>query len=166
MKARGMTLVELAVGLAIAAMVSAGVLTGAAAVARRVRHDLALAQAASGPADALAAMLGDLRRDPRWSVCQASRCTHHVGDSHGVVVVANEHAWAIGPGGLRVCSPQHCEPILSSATALQVVADTTEGDRISRKEIVRRPAGVMRRLEIRLWLADGTARSRSLWLGP
>ncbi|MGN6479611.1 hypothetical protein [Luteibacter sp.] len=166
MRARGTTLIELAMGLAIAAVVSAAVLTGAAAVARGVRHHLASAQAASRPADALEAMLADVQADPRWSVCQASRCSRYVGESHGVVVVTRERAWAIGSGGLRVCSGEHCERVLASATALQVIADTAEGDRITRGEIIRRPEGAVRRLELRLWLADGRPRSRSLWMAP
>jgi len=147
-------------------VVSAAVLTGAAAVAGGIRNHLASARAASRPADALEAMLADVEADPRWSVCQASRCSRYVGESHGVVLVTGERAWAIGPGGLRVCSGEHCERVLASAISLQVIADTAAGDRTSRREITRRPEGAVRRLELRLWLADGKLRSRSLWMAP
>jgi hypothetical protein len=162
-----MSLVELMVGLAIASIVAAVVMAGAAATATQVRRELAAARLAEGPRDVLAAMLADVRRDPAWSACLTTvRCPAYVGRSYGVALVANTHAWAIHDGGLRVCSKEHCELALGGVTALQVWVDAEEGGFVRRDEISHAPEGRLRRVEIRIWLTDGSRRSRSTWLGP
>lgn len=161
-----MTLVELLAGLAIGSIVAAGAVAGAAAVASRVRADLASARAYAGPADALEAMLADVRSDPAWLACSVPACPGKLGRSHGVALVANEHAWAVHDGGLRLCWQSHCEVALRGVSAMQVFVDRHDGGRVHRIEVPQRAAGNVRRIEIRLWLVDGTSRSRSAWTGP
>ncbi|UPG91955.1 hypothetical protein L2Y96_09365 [Luteibacter aegosomaticola] len=166
-----MTLVELVVGLALAAIVAAGAVTGATAVTLHVRRDIAAAREAAGPGDVLDAMVGDVLADRSpgkgWSVCRVERgCAAHVGQGHGVALLAHGHAWVMGAGGLRVCGAAHCELVLPGASALQVWVDRHDGERIRRVEGFHPVAGAIRHVELQLWLADGTSRSRSAWVAP
>jgi hypothetical protein len=166
-----MTLIELVVGLALAAIVAAGAVTGATAVALRVRRDVAAAREVAGPGEILNAMLGDLLADrsrgAAWSVCRVERaCKAHVGQGHGVALLANGHAWVMGEGGLRVCSVAHCELVLPGVSSLQVWVDRKEGEYTHRVEAFRPVAGVVQRVEVALWLADGSRRSHSAWVAP
>jgi prepilin-type N-terminal cleavage/methylation domain-containing protein len=166
MSARGMTLVELVVGLAIAAIVAAGVMAGAAAIARQVQRDLAAARAGADTADVLEAILADVRSDPAWVACRVARCPAYLGRSHGTALWANGHAWAVHDGGLRICWQSHCELALRGVSAMQVFVDRRDGLRVHRVEAPSRVPGVTRRVEVRLWLADGSRRSRSASVGP
>lgn len=166
-RTRGVSLVELLVALAVASVVAAVVLVASAGLARQARHVLASARTVAKPADALAAMLADLRGDRSWSLCRApSECAAYVGQGHGTALVANDHAWVLYDDGLRVCSKHRCDGVLASATALQVFASTVHGDSIRRVERVSGSAGRVRLVEVRLWLNDGSQRSRLAWLPP
>ncbi|UPG96273.1 type II secretion system protein [Luteibacter aegosomatissinici] len=160
-----MTLIELVVALAIAAMVSAVVATGSSALASQLRRHLAMVRHSDGPGDALAGILADIRSDPDWTAClPAYGCPAYVGSSHGMAVVANGHAWAIHDRGLRTCFRDRCELALAGVSSLQVVVDTHDGAGIRRAEARPESTRGAHRIEIRLWLAEGGLRSRSAWL--
>lgn len=165
MKARGMTLIELLVALTVAALVTAVVLTGSSALATQYRRSLGVIRDGMRPGDALAAILADIRRDPGWLACLPSHgCPVYVGSEHGMAIVANGHAWAIHDRGLRSCSPERCELVMAGVSALQVFVDTREGEVLRRAEASHAAARRAHRVEIRLWLADGSMRSRSAWV--
>jgi hypothetical protein len=161
-----MSLVELLVGLAVGSIVAVGAMAAAAAGAAHVRSVLASIRTEAGPADALNAMLADVRRDPAWVACRVAACPGGLGRSHGIALVAGGHAWAVHDGRLRICWHSHCEVALRGVSAMQVFVDRRDGERVHRVEAPRGAAGVPRRVEIRLWLADGTRRSRSTWIAP
>jgi hypothetical protein len=160
-----MTLIELVVALAIAATLSVAVVATSSAVAVQVRSRLAAVRGAVGPADVLTAMLADIRADKGWTACLPSRgCPAYVGSDHGMAIVANHHAWAIHDRGLRTCFTDRCELALGGVSALQVVVDWREGDVLRRAEATGARVRSAHRVEIRLWLTDGSMRSRSAWL--
>jgi prepilin-type N-terminal cleavage/methylation domain-containing protein len=167
MKARGMTLVELIVGLAVASTVAAVVLVGSAAIATQVRRGFASSEAAATADAVLAAMLADVRRDRGWSTCLPARgCPVYVGGAYGMaLVVGQQRAWTI-QDGLRLCAGKHCERVFEDATALQVLVDIEVDDGIRRDEARRGDASRARLVELRLSLRDGTSRSRWAWIPP
>ncbi|WP_170207548.1 prepilin-type N-terminal cleavage/methylation domain-containing protein [Luteibacter pinisoli] len=167
MKMRGMTLVELVVGLAVASTVAAVVLVGSAAVATQVRRGFASSGATESADAALAAMLADVRRDGEWSTCLPARgCPVYVGGAYGMaLVVGRQRAWTI-QDGLRLCAGRHCERVFEGATALQVLVDTDVDGGIRHDEARRGDASRARLVELRLSLRDGTSRSRWAWIPP
>lgn len=161
-----MSLIELLVGPAVGSIVAAGAMAGAAAGAAQVRSVLASMRIEGGPAEALDAMLADVRGDPAWLACRVAACPGGLGRSHGIALVAGGHAWAVHNGRLRICWHSHCEVALRGVSAMQVFVDRHDGGRVHRVEAPDGAVGAPRRVEIRLWLADGTPRSRSTWIAP
>lgn len=168
MKVRGVTLIELAMGLLLAAIVAAVVMTGAAALAAQARRNgpRVPVAAVAGVGDVLDAMLAEARTTGRWAACRVGRtCGGEAGVGHGVGWVAGGHRWEVRDGELRVCSAAHCEAAMARVVALQVFVDIAEDDGIRRIEAPVVDAGRVSRVELRLSLADGSQHARSAWVG-
>ncbi|QWT21825.1 hypothetical protein KPL74_07410 [Bacillus sp. NP157] len=149
-----MSLVELLVGLALASIVAAIVMTGSVAVATHVRMGLAQARTAERLADAFAAIEADVRgRRDAWRCLFAWRCHPRLLPA-GVEPVR----WTVD-NGLRRCRLQ-CEVVLDGIVGLDVLADVADADGVRRRRVDEGVPSDARLIEVRLRTRTGRLHSR------
>lgn len=159
---RGTTLVELLVGLAVGAVVTAIALAGVSATGAAMRKQVAALSADRAAMLALQGIVADLRRDARWSGCARARdCAVLRRPVDSPMLRAGDHAWLVDDG-LRRCA-ERCEQYAREVVQMDVTADVVDASgRVRRLPLSQGTHGRIRLLEVRLRTRDGRSYSRSV----
>jgi prepilin-type N-terminal cleavage/methylation domain-containing protein len=164
MKVSGMSLVELLVGLAVAAMVAAIATTGLSMMGLSVvRH-----RAALRTDDALwlaqAAIARDMRASTHWKGCIAARGCSRQASHVGMPVLVLEGAEWFADSGLWRCDRkrEHCDKYLDGISGVEFMAYVTDADGVTRREtFVEEHSNTATAVEVVLWTTDGGRYSRT-----
>jgi len=128
MNPRGMTLIELLVGLAVGSMVAAIALTSLSMAGNAVARKLAVVRADDSAWLALVAIARDLRQSHVWTGCvQTDSCGKN---SHIVsnALIAGGVRWFADNGLWRCDRDNDCDKYLDGVVAVRFIADVATGD--------------------------------------
>ena len=149
MNSRGMSLIELIVGLGVASMVAAIALTALSMAGAAVARKLAAVRADDSAWLALAAVARDLRGSEKWDGCEGSpTCTQRPSHRAHAALLLNHATWFAEDGLKRCPKDRRCDTYLEGITAIEFVA--------------RFPVADGRTLEVVLWTRDGGRYARTM----
>ncbi|URL59921.1 type II secretion system protein [Luteibacter flocculans] len=166
MISRGMSLIELLVGLAVASLIAAGAATALSiAGMAAARHSVARRQNDAAWL-ALAAIARDLRVAEVWTGCQGnSDCAARPAHPAASALVVSREGFANGESAWRVewmadgdlwrCEKEQCDKYLPGVATAWFYADVLDIDcTMHRKTLTDRIRGDPLAIEIVLWMRD------------
>ena len=128
MNSRGMTLIELLAGLAVASLVAAIALASLSMAGNAIARKLAMVRADDSAWLALAAIARDLRQSPVWTGCvrtdSCGKNSHIVSNA----LIAGEVRWFADNGLWRCERDNDCDRYLDGVVAVSFIADVTTRD--------------------------------------
>lgn len=166
MTARGMTLVELLVGLAVAAIVAAVAMTGLSIMGLAILRQRAATRADDATWLAHAAIARDLCASTRWKGCVEARgCTTQTAHG-GMPALVLDHAEWFVDGGLWRCEGRDCQTYLDGIAGAEFIASLRDdGGTLRQVPFAPIHGNRARALEVVLWTVDGHRYSRTTHRG-
>lgn len=161
--ARGMTLIELLVGLAVASLVAIVATTGLSATGMAMQKHGNASRTSDAAWMALDAIVADLRRADSWQMCTEARdCRQRPGKRKRYnvpMLVVGDVEWLV-QGGLRRCA-ESCDEFIEGVIRMDVVADIpTKGGLNARGPLYERHGTTPATIEVILTMADRRRFSR------
>jgi len=161
-RSHGFSLVELMVGLAVAAIVAAAATVSLVAAGAAARRHLVISRDEDGARSALAAIVRDLEAATTWRMCTEARdCPQKaIAKAYDVpVLLAGSIGWLVADE-LKRCD-KICEKYVEGVVALDIVADLPGTDGlIERQPFKQRHEARARAIEITVTMRDGRRYSR------
>jgi len=158
----GFSLVEMMVGLAVAAIVAAAATVSLAAAGSAVRRHLVTIRDEDRVRLALAAMVSDLEAATAWRMCTEARdCPQKTmaREYDMPVLLAGSIGWLVSDE-LRRCDTT-CQTYVQGVIHLEVIADLPGTDGLVERQPFQQKHGVgARAIEITLTMRDGRHYSR------
>jgi prepilin-type N-terminal cleavage/methylation domain-containing protein len=160
---RGMTLIELLVGLAVASLVAVVVTTGLGAMGMAMQKHARMLATRDAAWMALDAMVADLRRAATWRVCSEARecdAREERRSAYRVpMLLAGDVDWLV-QDGLRRCMKQ-CDVFIEGVVAMVVSAEVERRDGTLQRTRFHQHHGTSpRTIEVALTMSDGRIFSR------
>jgi prepilin-type N-terminal cleavage/methylation domain-containing protein len=162
MRCKGMSLIELLVGLAVASMVAAIALTSLSMAGIASARQLSAARTHDSAWFALTAIARDLQRSQEWNGCiDSTTCTERA-SRRATSVLRLEHAMWFVEGALNRCpTDKPCEKYLDDVVAAEFIVDVPDRKGGLRHESLAKKHGArVRAIEVVLSTSDGRRYSR------
>ncbi|WP_429197257.1 PulJ/GspJ family protein [Luteibacter sp. W1I16] len=159
--ARGMTLVELLVGLAVAAIVAAVAMTGLSIMGLAVVRQRAATRMEDAVWLAHAAIARDLCASARWKGCVEARGCTAQGVHGGMRALVLDHAEWFVDKGLWRCEGAECGTYLDGIAGAEFIALLQDGGSLRQVPFAPIHGNTAKALEVVLWTSDGHRYSRT-----